>query len=112
MTCFRLQNGETLRSYCVRKGHNLSMAWKKADAGMSPDEVVKWLETRPASKRTSGYCKYRLSSGESFISVIRKLGLSYQVCYKLVAEKNMTCDEALLEAYMLKKSNWRMTWQT
>lgn len=112
MTCFRLENGETLRSHCVRKGYNLSMAWKKADAGMTPDEIIKWFESRPVSIKPPRYCKHKLSSGTSFISAIRKLGLSYTVCYKLVAEKNMSCDEALLEAYLLKKNNRRMTWQT
>ena len=48
MTCFRLQNGETLRRYCIRTGNSYhTMVSRINTMGITPDQAVKLSPIKP-----------------------------------------------------------------
>lgn len=100
--CFRLKSGETMYSFCKRNGLNKSTAWRRADAGMSPDDIVDWLIANKGKGRGLNNCKYLMSSGNSLVSEARKLGLSESNAKRLVIEKKMSPDDAIKELISAK----------
>lgn len=99
MTCFRMQNGETLRQYCLKNDICYSAIYGRLEKGMTPEAAI--AEYLPHKGRKDQSAKYFINGkklGEYTGGTKTKL---YGRILKLMYNQKLSPKEALIVVGLL-----------